>query len=489
MTQRFVRILFAVMIAGMLTACGSGSDRTRFSVRFIHAVADAFPVDIWVQDRTSQLFGNLTYATATGFQALEPGTYVFEVRPAGAARDDPALASVEVTVEETQTSFTIIIGGLANVPDTDPDALRLDVYQDGFEGDGLATLMRFVHNAAGEPTFDLEVVDDDPLPDIDGSASLTGLERYTASDAAGVRIDSLDPEQLQVFDNGTGDALSSFTTPELDESTRYYAVFLGSLSTSPRDDEGFRILLADSRGGFQIIEQNPRLYFFNSIADSTTVDSTFRFLDELGEPVGLPQELENNILYADLGGDSGISLQLPPGEYEFTFQIPGDLEPIGVDFSGVLLRGQQYLYVIGGRRDRTWPFQLIRAQDLFDRSALGMDTVNRWRILQAAPDIQSVFFGQIMNMMFETLPAFPDPIFYGASTEPTGEDIGLNEFELAVVREADSSEFGLFDIVPVANALEFVVLLGSVEVLGSPPQLSFIDTSVQPWALREQLAR
>lgn len=486
-----MRYCAAVLLLALLGACGSPTDRSRVSLRVVHAVPDGATVDIWIAGRRSKLFEGLAFGTATGYVNFEPGTYRFQVRLTGDPRSVPPLAeSGDVVIGPGGRDATVIFGGLASVPATEPDALRVDVYQHGFvpESDTKA-VVRFVHNAPGAPTFDLTVDDDDPPPDDNVDGTYVGLAPYTASDEAGISVDAADPEQLLVSDNVTTLGLASFTTGALEAGNEYFVIFLGSLQSPPGAADGFRYIVLDRFGAVETRVQNPRLYLFNAVADSTSVDVTYRELDGTGVPTGPDLTLDTQVLYGDLGGDGGLWVQLPPGEYEFTATVPGDLAPLGSELSGVLAAGEQYLFVVGGRRDGTWPFDLIRADEKFDRTAQGTATTDRWRIVHAAPDLASVFFGQVVDTVFTPLAQFPNSISYGDTTAETGADVGIDPFELVITQENQVDQYGIWDIVPVPDALEFVVLLGSIEVVGVPPQLSFVDTSTQPWTLVAQLPR
>jgi len=237
-----MRYCFAVLLLVLVGSCGDPADRSRVTLRVIHAVPDGQAVDIWYVGRRSRLFENLTFGTASGYASLEPGTYRFQVRAAGAPGSAPPLAeSGDVVVGPGGREATVIFGGLVSAPVTDPpdpNALRVDVYVHGFTVESSTkAAVRFVHNATEAPTFDLTVDDDDPLPDDDSDGTYVGLEPYTASDAAGIAVDPDDPEQLLVSDNATTLGLASFTTGALQAGNEYFVVFLGSLQSPPGADD------------------------------------------------------------------------------------------------------------------------------------------------------------------------------------------------------------------------------------------------------------
>ena len=487
-----MRYRFAILLLALAAACGEPADRRRITIQFIHAVPDGVAVDIWIEGKTPKLFQDVGFASATSFIGLEPGTYNFQLRTVRAPETAPVIAETgDVVLDERGTKFTVIFGGLTSASALDPDALRLDVYQHEFEeADQSKARIRLVHNAPGEPTFDIAVRDD----------TYVGLEIYTASDGAGIQIDADFREQLLVEDNGTGALLTAFTTRLLPSDGEFFVVFLGSMQVAPREDAGFRILVADKKGGFEVLRQNPRLYMMNAVADSLTLSNTYalnasyKLLDDDGVPFGFPIPLEQNLLYGDLGGDSGASLLIPPGEYEFTFHVVDDPDPLGSALPGPLLRGEQYMVTIGGRQDGTWPFSALFSAERFDTTFKGTGTEDLWRIVHQAPDVQAVFLGEVINNAFEPLPQYPDSISYTTVDLPPGTDIGIDPFSLAIVRENQIDQFGIWEIVPVPDACRFVVLLGSIDPqlridipgFDNTPQLSFIDTTTQPWTLTEQ---
>ncbi|MHC4937806.1 MAG: DUF4397 domain-containing protein [Planctomycetota bacterium] len=503
-----MRYLVALLLLATLTACGSGSNRQRVTIRFIHAVPDGQAVDIWVVDRNSKLFQDVAFATATKFISLEPGTYNIQIRRTGAARSTPPLAETgDVELQGPGDTYTAIFGGLVSAPEEDMAELRLDVYRHEFaEIDQQFARVRFVHNAPGVPTLDLILFDNDPFRDPTIEGSYEALEQYTSSDPAGLVVDAEDADQLQLQDNADGSILTQFTTGELPSQGEFFVVFIGSLRVSPRAEGAFQILVADQEGGVGLIKQNPRLYFMNNVADSITpdttyaVDASYKVLDQDGEPVGPEFTVETNILYGDLGGDSGASILLPPGEYEFTFRVPGELDALGSEFSGGLLPGQQYLVPIAGRKDGTWPLAARFVAEAFDTTIAVEELAaeNRWRVVHAAPDLEAVFLDLWINNEAVPWTLFEESISYGQVTgPPEGKDIGLDPFVLAIVKEDETAQFGLWDIVPVADAYQFVVLSGSIdpqlpvliEGWDNTPELFFIDTTTQPWTVTPQSPR
>jgi len=498
MRFRLVPALALALCFVCFTGCGGDGQSPRTLYRLIHAVADGGPVDVWLEGNRTKLFEAVAYKDVTEARTLAPGIYNFQLRPAGAAGSTAPIAeSGPVEIDDDGGAFTFIAVGLLDVDEPDPDAARILAIEHEFGPmEDLMSVARFVHAAPGAPTLDVELDDNDPDPDDDNDSLVEDLERYTASDPIGVPVDSEDREQVRCYDSELDEFLTAFTTPLLTDQGRYLMIFLGSLEASPRESSAFEMLVVGDDGSVWTVKQNPRIYLMNTVADAPSIDAHFRWLDPQGAPIGIPEELENGLLFGDLGGESAISLVMEPGNYEFSFTIPEDnpyptVQPLlGSGTTGALLAGQQYLFCVSGRADQTWPFQLVRAQELFSLDQVEPENQDLWRIVHAAPDLTSVVLGRVVNNTFFQMPEFPNAISAGDATAPEGTNIGLAEFALAVVRQTLTDQFGIWDVEPEPGARQFVVLLGSLD--GSPApetfervRLTTVDTTVMPWALME----
>ena len=239
MKFRALLTLLLAALCSFVPACGKTSDKTRVTIRLVHAVPDGGAVDIWIQGRDTKLYENVQFGTVTLSVSLKPGTYIFQVRPAFASsKTEPIVESDPVTLEAGAPETMLVATGLVGVDALDPNAARILAVLDGFSN--LATVqpvVRFVHAATGAGTLDLTVDDDDDvaLGDDDDDQVVLQLEQYGSSAPEGIPVDTEDPEQLLVFD-GELDAglLTSFTLPALRESGRYFLIFIGSLGASPR---------------------------------------------------------------------------------------------------------------------------------------------------------------------------------------------------------------------------------------------------------------
>lgn len=480
-----IRFLALLCLFFVPIACGDGSDRRRVTIRLIHAVPDGIEVDVYVSGQNPRLFENIAYATSTSFRSLKPGTYTFTLRASGSpSNSTPLLVSKPIMLPEPGTTWTLVFAGLASAPAADPDELRVLALQHMFDPTRATdAVVRIVHAAPGEPVLDLEV------RDLGETDSYVGLEPYTATDGEGIAITPSFVAQMLIRDNVSSNLLTTLSAPALPDLGEFFLVLLGSLSEPADTAGGFQMLIADNSGAFNLVLQNPRVSILNTVADATAIDGVYRNLDINGDPINLPMPLDTTIGFGELGGDAGTSLFFPPGEYEFTFFVAGGTAVIGSAKTGPLMAGGQYLAVVEGRADETWPFNLQVVRDMFDRGNHGTASENRWRVLHAAPDLTSVFFGEVINTIFQPLPEFPDAISYGDSTEPLGIDMGTSIFSLVIARQNMVDQFGIWDIVPVPDGLEFVILAGSIDGVSPEPRLFFVDTSEQPWTIASQLPR
>ncbi|MHC4956433.1 MAG: DUF4397 domain-containing protein [Planctomycetota bacterium] len=500
--MRYRPVLFvaiAVLSLGIF-GCGSGNQDKRTSIRLVHAIADLGPIDIWLQGNKTKLYENVSYQTVTNTLTLAPGTYNFQVRPAFASSSTaPVAQSGPIEIDEGGGSATIVAAGLIDVPEADPNEARVLALMHNFTTvSQVQAVARFVHAAPGAPDLDLRVENDERVLVEHDDQEVLGLARYTSSDPAGIPVDANDPEQLLVFAATTTDLLSSFTTPLLADQGQYFVIFIGSIEASPRDTDAFEIMVVDQLSNVRIVKQNPRLYVMNTVADAPLISSQYRRLDPEGVPIGIPEPLLADLPFGELGNAESKSILLPPGRYEFTFTIPEDnpfptVQPLlGAGDTGELLAGEQYLVCASGRADQTFPFELITAEEKFDLNVVNPETKSFWRIVHSAPDLTSVVLGEIINNEFFQLPEFPTAISPGQTTEPTGTDIGILSFFLAIVRQADTEEFGIWDVEPEPEARDFVVLLGSKDATPEPPEsiehvrLIFVDTTMQPWSTETQ---
>jgi len=498
MRFRLVPFLAFAILFSTLSGCGSGQQKPRTRIRLIHTIVDGGAVDVWLEGNRTKLYENVAYKDVTLAKTLAPGTYNFQIRPAFASSStDPVAESGPVVIDDDGGAFTLIAAGLVGVDAADPDAARVLAIDHEFGPTGeMTALARFVHVAPGVPTLDVTVDDNDPEPDDDSDQIVSDLERYTASDPVGTPVDADDPEQVQCFDADLDEFLTSFTSPRLMDQGRYLVLFLGGLTVSPREHGAFEMLVVGDDGSVVCVKQNPRIYLMNTVADAPLIDAQYRMIDVFGLPIGLPMPLEDNLVFGDLGGDLSVSLVIEPGNYEFAFTIPED-NPfptvqglLGAGETGALLAGQQYLFCVSGRADQTWPFELIRAQELFDLDQVEPETQDLWRIVHSAPDLTSVVLGRIVANVFEPMPEFPLAISPGNTTAPAGTNVGVLDFVLAIVRQNLIDQFGLWEIVAEPAARQFVVLLGSLDGTPTPGtfervRLTYVDTTSQPWSLFE----
>ena len=114
-----------------------------------------------------------------------------------------------IDVDEGQKVTTVAAGQLSSTADADKfRVLRFDE-SFGPAGSGNA-IVRVVHAGPDAPSVGIDLHNDDP-----SSPEVTGLDRFTGSDAAGVPLSA--GEALQLGIAAGGERVTAFTTPELPE--------------------------------------------------------------------------------------------------------------------------------------------------------------------------------------------------------------------------------------------------------------------------------
>jgi nicotinamide riboside kinase len=104
-------------------------------VRLVHAVPDAPPVDVTVEDTNTTLFDNVTFGNASEYAAVPGGEYTLEIRPATANDSGPVVTTVDVDVENGTTYTAFAAGYLDPANASGEEPLDLVVLTDSDESD------------------------------------------------------------------------------------------------------------------------------------------------------------------------------------------------------------------------------------------------------------------------------------------------------------------------------------------------------------------
>ncbi|MCC5858028.1 MAG: DUF4397 domain-containing protein [Ectothiorhodospiraceae bacterium] len=276
--KRFVvGLVILVAALGLLTGCFSssnssssnGSDATA-SVRVLHAVADAPPVDIYVLGDVA--VENLAFGEATPFAPVPVGQLAIDVRASGADPDsEPAIS--ETVVPERGGFYTIVAYG--RLDDGSLELLVIDDIQDQ-PADGQVRLF-VLHGAPAVGEVDVYLGTDSGL----GAAALTGFAPQETTDGylevpAGeyrIRITPADSETV-AYDSGIValQAGLSYFVAALDRESG----FAPASTVALLDDPAF-IALEDQRSRVRAMHLSPDAPAVDVLVNGGVVLEDFAF--------------------------------------------------------------------------------------------------------------------------------------------------------------------------------------------------------------------
>jgi hypothetical protein len=220
--------LMAALLAG---ACGDDDDRRRrrdaavdagpdagaqaARIRAIHLSPDAPEVDVFVNQANTAAIEGLEFTGTSTYQELAPGTYRFDVAPAGTSLSESVLTVRNVTLEPGG-AYTVAV---FNVLESIQASLIRDDLSQIPEGQ---VRVRPVHTAAGIGEVDVFEVTDPGAPVL--------LSENLAFGAAGDALEVESAPRVLGFDvNDDGLMDASFEFPEVDDQIliNVYAVAEG----------------------------------------------------------------------------------------------------------------------------------------------------------------------------------------------------------------------------------------------------------------------
>ena len=149
---RLLTAALAALLALLLLPLGVGAEGPmggKPRVRLVDLSSDAQTADFYVDG--AKAWSNAAYKTVSNYIEVNPGTHVFEVRPAGAVADSTPSAKVQGTVQADSYYSVLTAGLLAD--------LKMTVLSDG--SSAMATpdvcQARFVNAAPGLAAIDFGV--------------------------------------------------------------------------------------------------------------------------------------------------------------------------------------------------------------------------------------------------------------------------------------------------------------------------------------------
>jgi hypothetical protein len=391
-------------------------------VRLVHASPAMGAMDIYLQGATTPLFAGVALDTATSFADLPPGNVVFEVRAAG---DAPTVAPKYVSDPLVLTSgLRVTSVALGNPAATDVTRFQIKPVTENFAAPtaGQARL-RFVEaSIVFTPSIGIDLADD-------GTADVSGLLRFDASDAAGQAVTAGSALPLAIL-KSTGERQTSFTLPAsaLGDGSAALVVLVGN-NAMPHDPTSFVLLVVGANGPALVVRQDPSLFLLNAIADPIGVDcfvgntkvATSTFGGAIKKLQGSPSL-------------TGTTLAVYPTSAATTPPATGLL---GTFSTGAIAAGERYLAVLSGLTTITAPasgaLQLnVYRDDFVPKQA---DGFGRVRIINAVADLASIDVGRYVAGFTEVVDGTTNPfdaLGFAAASPAAGTPIVANAAQVGL---------------------------------------------------------
>jgi hypothetical protein len=441
---------------------GTGPTDGGVALRVLHAAPDAPAVDVYAQGSATPLATGVNYRATSAYVTVAPGTYTLELRPAGAAPTSAAaFTSAPVTLVGGERVTAMAAGRLSSTDAS--DALRVVPLVERFDTPGPnEARVRVVHAGADAPAVDVDLGDD-------GTAEVTGLQRFASTGEAGVNLPS--GQALRVGISAGGSKVTSFTTPALPAGARAFAVAAGLLSAAPGSPEGFGLLLLDESGVLGFVQQDPRLYVLHASPDAPAVDAF----------VG-PLKVVNDASFGGLAGP----VSLPPGSATVDL-FPHDASPTRPSASpaatgttGALAAGKEYLLLVTGflSTARSQPLQLLTLEAAFTPRAPEASV----RAVHAAPDAPAVDFGTVTGGALTPVPGLTN-LSYGTASAAEGVAVSATQSGWGVAATGTTTPAATANFTPTSGGRSFLVAAGLLGPGTGEPglQLWNVDVGTTPW--------
>ena len=463
MTQELrsrIRLLTPVALVGfvaLFTGC-NGDDDGIFDedggVRFIHAVPDAPPVDIYIAGDRSPRVEGLIYGLSSEFQFLDSGLYEFEIREAGAGPDADPVARTEPIDVFDDERISLVIAGDAD------DFQPIEVRHDFNRGD--EAFLNVVHASPDAPAIGLDVGDD-------GTLEIENLEPFSALEEGAFLVPD---EAFQVAVFAEGERFTSFTLPNIDDGDEFLAVAIGRAADMPRAATGLNIILIDEGSEVNVIAQDPVVFLAHAVSDAPAVDVLLSNGADIDDRLFEATELEFATLSAPI--------QVPPGDnYDADVRLSGTDQVVFGGDLGDLDAGQRYLVVVGGSAGAD-DFELMTLGQQFEIDA-GEPQV---RLVHASADAPGVDVSAVEDGSLST-PAIAQDLDFGEDAPEDGAFIPAGEQTLGLAPTGEVAPIASFDLDVAEAAQLFAIVAGAVApVEGEQPlQLLVVDTTAFPWEL------
>jgi uncharacterized protein DUF4397 len=438
---------------------GAETTPTSAYVRVVHASPDAPDVDVWAAGVDQPVITGLHYGDTSDYLELPPGSYNIQLRAAGSSASDP-IAYETGPIDLAAGRITAVAAGLLGSTES-ASRFRVLTFAEGFGPAGTGSAVaRVVHASPDAPTVAIDLHDDDA-----GSPEVSSLDRFAATDAAGIVLTS--GEKLQIGIVAGGKRLTAFTTPELPEGADLFVIATGLAAESAKAENGFTLLAVGPDGTIGFVKQNPLVYALHAGPNAPAVDV------RAGEA-----QLISNLAFGNLAGP----LQVPPGDYTLDFYAAGSNgSPAASAATGMLEPGESYLTIATGLLGSgTNPFQLVSLAEGFD--ATNPDDT-RLRVVHGSPDAPAVDVG-ILNAEHVVNPVLVPGVAFGGASDAAGLPAGIGTLPVGVAPAGQpATVVASFHVSTLAGQRAFAIAAGALDPMnGQSFRLLVVDTSTSPWS-------
>jgi hypothetical protein len=434
---------------------------TTVNVRVVHASPDAPEVDVYAAGVAEPLVRGLAYGDASAYLEVPAGSYDIELRAAPSTAADP-VAYATGPIALAGGRVTAIAAGLLSSSES-ASRFRVLALAEGFGPAGTGSAVaRIVHASPDAPTVGVDLHDDDA-----GAPEVSALDRFGATDAAGVVLTA--GEKLQLGVTTAGARLTAFTTPALPEGAELFVIATGLAGRLARERDGFALLAVGPDGSLGFIRQNPIAYALHASPNAPAVDFY------------AAERLLGTLSFAELGGP----LQVPPGDYALDFRAQGSAPtspPAATASTGALEAGERYLTIatglLGAQQNG---FQLLSLAEAF---ALEAEPGARVRVVHASPDAPAVDVG-ILNVEKTVAPVLAGNVSFKASTAGEGIAAGSGTLPLGVAPAGKpASVVAAFHVPFAGEERAFAIAAGALAPQnGASFRLLVVDTAPAPWTV------
>ncbi|HEX4334895.1 MAG TPA: DUF4397 domain-containing protein [Polyangiaceae bacterium] len=434
--------------------------------RVVHAAPGAGAVDIYVSGTTKPVATNIDYGAATPYLALDPGTYKFDLRAAGATASSSAIYTTPSVDVAAGIKYTAIAEG--NIASTDAaDEFRVATLPETFApATAGKARIRVVHANYDGPTVSLDIGNDNPK-----APEVADLKRFADTGEAGVEVDANAAVQVGVVVGTT--TLTAFTTPKLDEGADVFVIATGLAAKLAREPTGLAALAVLPDSTTVLIRQNPRLYTLHASIDAGAVD-VFSGATELIDSANF--------------GDVPF-VQVPPGALTmdlFAAVAGVSTRPVGAPVATlttpILQAGNSYLGVVAGTvLTAPQTVKLGVYQEGFDLTKPAQSLL---RVVHGSADTGTIDVSLVSTPgTLVTPPAFP-ALAFGDASGVAGTSVAVAPEKFGVAPTGTTSTLAEFNVTTMAPQRAFAVVAGSGNSNVHPLQLVVVDTT-GVWAVHD----